>query len=111
MLDVQQLDESLKLRSFARLLATKHPALALVREKLDMSDFFFPKIKCTVDPVASTAVKLLKGDRQKIWEKQDTVIDNRILMQLIYNIKLRNAVNATGKLSIPFFNMVSMGKY
>ena len=43
MLDVVDLDKGLKLKSIARLLETEHPFLKLIRNKIDLTDFFFPK--------------------------------------------------------------------
>ena len=51
MLDISELDDGLKLKSLGRLLETKHPALVLIKNKLDLSDFFFPKIDGKIDSI------------------------------------------------------------
>ena len=66
MLDAAELDSSLKLKALDRLLTTRHPFLLLIKDNINMSNFFDPKCNTEVDPVTSRAVYLLRADRAKL---------------------------------------------
>ena len=67
MLNIEELDNGLKLRSLGRLLTTDHPLLKLLKNKLDLSDFFFPTFDGSLDSYVARGVELLRLDRQKLW--------------------------------------------
>ena len=50
MLDVNELDASLKIKSLGRLLETRHPFLGLIRNFLNLNCFFNPKCTTDLDP-------------------------------------------------------------
>ena len=51
MLDIVELDESLKLKALGRLLNSNHPFLTLIKNSLDFRNFFMPKLGAKVDTV------------------------------------------------------------
>ena len=71
MLAIEDLDASLKLRALGRLKGTKHPMLKLLRDMLDVEDFFFPEDKSKLDSVLERAVHLLRENRQDSWKDNE----------------------------------------
>ena len=109
MLDIRALDEGLKLRALGRLKGSQHPFLKLLGGKLDESDFFFPKFELKLESVLSEGVQLLRNDRQKLWGKE-SVESNGGYLAALKQIKLTNAVSATGKNSLAYFALRLRGK-
>ena len=44
---------------------TRHPMLSLIKEEVNLSDFFDPKVGTEPDRMTSYAMELLKTDRRK----------------------------------------------
>ena len=59
MLDIAHLDEGLKCRALGRLLASEHPFMILLRNKVDLNDFFDPKCISNVDSILESAINVL----------------------------------------------------
>ena len=91
MLDIEELDKGLKLRALGRLFVTDHPALKLIKNKLDLSDFFFPKINANIDSFVAVGIELLKEDRQNLWSDVKLSSD-RILLAALRGSKICNLV-------------------
>ena len=108
MLDLYQLDSSLKLRSLGRLSNTEHPMLIKIRNRLTLEDFFFPGLNVNCDSVATKGIQLIKEDRQALLRKNG--LTNRMLIWFIRNIKVKNILSEAGKTSIAFFNIRIRGK-
>ena len=89
MLDVIELDKGLKLKSIARLFDTEHPFQKLIRNKTDLSDFFFPKSLHNVDELSIEGIKLLKSIRYNL-TLDPSLFSNRKLVMVIQNIKITN---------------------
>ena len=67
MLDIAELDPSLKLKYLGRLLVTSHPVL----NRLKMEDFFHPCSHTSLDETCSRAIHLLTMDRQALWPEDN----------------------------------------
>ena len=104
MLDVSELDKGLKLKAIARLFSSEHPFLKLIRNRIDFSDFFFPKCSQDIDNVSSEGVRLLKIARQDLLD-QDSLKQNRKFIAALKNVKLSNLLSQAGKNSIAYFNL------
>ena len=104
MLDVAELDNSLKLKALGRLERSKHPMLLILRSKLDLSNFFFPTCTVELEDVISRGIELLARDRQALWEEQ-RLYSNRIFVKSIKDLKLSDIVSRNGKNSIAYFNI------
>ena len=89
MIDIAELDDSLKLRSLGRLLDTNHPVLRIVKEHLRLDDFFHPKILTDYENCTSKALLLLATWRQKIWQNWDQCQANRKIIELLKTTKLK----------------------
>ena len=108
MLDATELDASLKLRALGRLLNTRHPFLSLVKNKLDLSNFFVPTCNTNVDSVTSKAMQLLTADRAKLWNDPE-LEHNTNLLAAIRQTNLRHLVTPQGRNSLQFFMLWNRG--
>ena len=110
MLDLKELDESIKIRAMGRILNSEHPLLKILKAKLQLDSYFEPKlqIEAIVDPMLNQGLKLLRDDRNKMWA--DTKLDwDRRLLAAIRNMGIKEAVVTRGHNSIPFFNLWNRG--
>ena len=102
MLDIKALDESLKLRALGRLLATEHPFLKIVRNRIDLEQFFNPHLNASFERVTEKGIGLLKEDRGGLWE-QTNLESNLLFLKLIGNTSIKLVVSNAGANSIPFY--------
>ena len=110
MLDIIELDGSLKLRALGRVRSTGHPFLKILNAKLNLDSFFNPKIELDfpVDSVLTEGIRLLKIDRDKLWAIRGLDGDRR-LMAAIRATNIKDIIEARGRASIPFFNIWMRG--
>jgi hypothetical protein len=109
MLDIVKLDEGIKLKSLGRLFQSKHPLMSQIRDRLNMSDYFFPHLNYKCESFTNSAIRLLKLDRQ-LALKDVRLRSNRTFNSLIRRTKLKNVVNRIGKLSVSYFRLIRSGK-
>ena len=102
MLDVCEMDRGIKLRALGRLMETKHPFLAIVKSKLDLRNFFYPRLAINVDPLTLNAIDLLGTDRRSMWELPSHILDANCV-KLIKDVKLGSCINSVGKNSLIYF--------
>ena len=108
MLNIENLDNSLKLKSLGRLLISKHPFMCIIRSKLNLDSYFYPKLDTEVDPVSTKAIRLLKADRDLLW-KDTSLNGNKGLIGAIRETNLNQLVGAGGRNSIPYFTLRQRG--
>ena len=102
MLDVSELDASLKLRALGRLFTSNHPFLKLIREKLDLSNFFGPRCCVEVERVTIKGLDLLQKDRDKLWA--DSELNSHAgLISTIANTKIKDILSQQGRDSVTYF--------
>ena len=79
MLDVKELDASLKIRALGRILSSQHPFLKILKDKLNLESFFNPKINLNVniDSVFTKGIELLKEDRDRIRIKREILAERK----------------------------------
>ena len=109
MLDIVALDEGLKLKTLGRLERSEHPMSILLRNNLELEDFFFPKDNVKLSDVVTKGVDLLALDRRKGW-KIPSLRSNRIFVQKTKAAKLQQALSPNGRTSIAFLNLRTQGK-
>lgn len=109
MLDIAELDESLKLRSLGRLMTTKHPFLRLLRDKLDLNNFFAPKISTVIEGVSRKGVELLKKDRLRLFEDL-SLINNVRFLSTIRDLKITEIMSNLGRNSLTYFLLRRRGR-
>ena len=108
MLNIADLDRGIKLRALGRLMESVHPYLSIIRAKLRLNNFFFPKLDADVDSMATAAVELLGIARRKLWEQPIDILETNAL-KLIKEVRLQDCVSAGGKNSIGYFNLRLQG--
>ena len=108
MLDIVELNDSLKLRAIGRLLISEHPFIKLVRAKIDYKSFFSPSIAFKMDSVSLRGIEILKNDRNKAWSNRALDTDRR-LIAAIRETSLKEVVTSRGQGSIPFFTIWTRG--
>ena len=96
MLDISELDKSLKLKALGRMLKSEHPFLKLVQNKLDLSDFFNPKLSTEIEKVASVGIELIKGIRAGIW-LEERLNTNKEIKAVIRHIDLSKLISGNIK--------------
>ena len=102
MLDIEALDESLKLRALGRLFNTSHPFLKLIAKKLNLDCFFEPRIETNIENVAVRGIELLKKDRNTLWSHKFSSNNVKVLTAVresSYKILLANE----GQRSLTYF--------
>ena len=108
MLDIVALDEGLKLKALGRLVGTNHPYLRLIKEKLNLRQFFNPTVELKIDEVSAMGAKLLTYDRDRLWENRG-LDSHRDLLSAIADTDLKILLNERGKASIPFYVLWARG--
>ena len=104
MLDIVNLDNSLKLRILGRLLTSQHPFSLIVKEALDVQDFFFPKLNLNICDVTQKAIEVLKKCRLRILDNQD--LTNKVkLVSLLKETKIKNILSPAGVNSVLYFRL------
>ena len=102
MLDIIALDKGLKLRALARLFDTRHPFLALIRDKIDWEDYFHPISRQGSDGMSCEGIKILRELRRNTLEGE-WVGNDRKAIAVIKNIRLEKIISNVGKNSIAYF--------
>ena len=108
MLNISELDASLKLKAFGRLLESNHPFLTVVRNKLDQTDFYAPKLDTNLDELALEGVRVLTSDRARLLDSGD-LDTNTLFLKSIKSIKLNRVLSRNGRSSIAWFNIRRQG--
>ena len=108
MLDIKALDESLKLKALGRLVNTTHPFLRLIKERVNLKQFFYPSVDANIDEVSTYGLKLLEKDRDDLWD--DIKFDrHRELLQVVADTEIDLLVGERGRVSMPFFLLRARG--
>jgi hypothetical protein len=107
MLDVVDLDKSLKLRALGRLTESNHPYLKLVREKLDFSDYINPVLRCKLDGVANIGIELLREDRLEHIKRESS---NLKMLKMLKDSKIKDLLTIQGRNSLLYFGLVVSNK-
>ena len=108
MLDIKELDASLKLRALGRLLTTNHPFLVMVRNKLDLSDFFNPETRTNLDELTERGIELLKMDRNRHLTST-TLTTNTYFLKGVKQIRIRKLLTNNGHLSLAWHALLVRG--
>jgi len=108
MLDLTELDDSIKLRSLGRMMTSNHPLTVQIRNKLNFNNYLKPSCETQSDTYLNKALGILS--RVRIAGASDTRLEgNRILIGLLKNIPLRDLINANGKSSLAYFRIRQLG--
>ena len=104
MIDLKDVADSLDLRSYARLMKSKHPMLSQVKGLINEGDFFNVKVRGNVDKKLARSLVLLNISRRSILDWPADIINNsRSLKAILMNVKVTNVLTVAGKRSVPYF--------
>jgi len=114
MLDIEELDDSLKLKAIGRLFVSKHPLLKLLCNKINHGDFFFPKFDDKLDKFIAKGIRILGKDRIKLL-KSEGVNQSVKLIGLLRSSKISNWIkpecaNSIRLLSLRVRGIVTLGQ-
>ena len=106
MVDIRAMGDSLDLKSYGRLITTKHPFMSQVRERMKAEDFFNVKFNDHVDVKAKRSLILLREERQKIQQwPSDILLRDLNFRWMLSNHKVNELLTAAGKQSIPYLSI------
>ena len=108
MLDAADLDKSLKLRALGRVFDSNHPFIKIVKNKLNLENFFEPAIGTVVETISHKAIELLREERAKIWNNPKLDSDREVI-SVIRSMNLRSLLNRNGLQSLVFFRIWNNG--
>jgi hypothetical protein len=109
MLDLVELDASIKIRAVARMLESTHPMIELIRRKVNFDQFFYPECGLAVETVVHRGVGLLSKDQKSLLER-DVDMGNRQYVGFLKDIYLNKIVSAIGKISLSYTMLWRQGK-
>ena len=104
MINVRELSDSLDLRSYGRLINSKHPFFEQINDLIDSRDFFNVVTDAPVDYKLTHSLRLLNMRRLNMlnWPV-NTILTNANYVRLLNGLKLKNVLTPTGKRGLPFF--------
>ena len=106
MVDLKDVAESLDLKSYARLMSSKHPMLMQVRELINADNFFDAKVTGHVDKKLKRSLMLLNNSRRVILDWPLEVISGSSrLKAVLMEMKVGSLLTEAGRRSIPFFTI------
>ena len=109
MLNLESLDESLKIKSISRMPTSNHPFITILAGKTSLTSYFEPSCSENLDPFHSQSIKHLRKLRDKTWDSN--VVDrNRSVLAAVRNLPIKSVMSGAGSLSIPFFALRVRGK-
>ena len=108
MIDIEALDESLKIKALGRLFGTSHPFLKLVARKLKLDDFFNPSIEVGIEQIAVRGLELVKKDRNLLWAC-DFAASSTKALAAVRETSYKTLVTKEGQRSLKFFILWSSG--
>jgi hypothetical protein len=104
MLDIAELDKSLKLKMFGRLTCTNHPFLKIVKDRLNRS-FFEPRCGISIEEPTNFAMEILREERLKLWENR-ALGTSADFMGEIRATNIFDVLNSNGRNSLAYFMLV-----
>ena len=104
LVDINELCDSLDLRSYGRLIISKHPFLAQLANLINDDDFFNARVDAPVDAKLIKSLKLLNKDRQQLlnWPIE-IASSNAQLVNVLGNSKLKNFLTPAGRQGLNYF--------
>ena len=95
MLDVAELDESLKIKSIGRLAGSKHPYIRLLSLNSNFEKFFSPGTRVGIDPFHRTSIELLKKLRDLVWANK-AIERNRLILEAVKRTDISTILSREG---------------
>ena len=104
LLDLDELGDSLDLRSYGRLINSRHPLLSQLAGMINDDDFFDVSINAPVDNKLLRSISLLNRERRLMlqWPK-DNLLTNLNFVAAVNKMRLTNILTPQGTRSISYF--------
>ena len=104
LIDINEVCDSLHLRSYGRLINSNHPFLKQVAQFINAENFFNVTMDAPVDRKMRRSIELLNRDRKKMlnWSLSNLVADAG-LCNVLTNSKIKPMLNRQGILSLNYF--------
>ena len=103
MIHLEQLSKSLDLRSYGRLLNSKHPFFAQLKPKLTVNGPFNVSITEAVDDKLLKAISLFNADRRLMLEwPREAMLKSSILRALLLGSKVKDLITIAGTRSLHY---------
>jgi hypothetical protein len=109
MLDVADLDKSLKIKMFWRMSYSNHPFLRLVRNKANLNDFFYPSCNVVYDRALEESFAIIRNERDKLWST-NLLNTNVEFIRAIRQTEIKNVISERGRLSLAYYLIRQRGK-
>ena len=95
---------SLDLRSYGRLLMSRHPFLSQLKQLVNARDFFHLKVSAVADDKLKNSIALLNRDRCEVFTwPADAISKDVNLQSIILGLKVSDLLTQAGRQSLPFF--------
>ena len=106
MVDAKALGDALDLRSYGRLMTTRHPFLSQLKQRLNCSNFFDLSIDMNVDRKLKRSLTLLNSERQNLlrWPADLLARDINFRRMLMAH-KVSDLLTRNGLQSLPYFGI------
>jgi len=105
---LNELDESIKLRSLGRLMLSKHPMVVQIRDQLNHNNFLNPKTIIKSDSYLTKSLSILAKVRSR-GIKDPRLEGNRTINGLLKNIPIKDLLNSNGLNSLNYFRIRARG--
>lgn len=106
MLDIIELNRSLKIKAFARLLTTEHPLFAQIRESCLINSYFDVRLSIESSDLINEAVGYVRQDRLKIVDwPTNKLTQSAVINRVLKRTKLTNLLTHAGKQSIAYLTI------
>ena len=112
MIDLNVLQRSLDLRSYGRLLESKHPFLGQLTEIVKSSGFFNVSVQgALIDGKLRASIKLINDQRRQIlgWPREH-LLNEANLIRAIHDTKLVTVLTPAGRNSLTAFSILSRNR-
>ena len=104
MMNIKALMNSLDLRSYGRLLASRHPFLSQLKNQINTKNFFNLNVAALVDDKLKNSIVLLNEDRKSIFKwPTEIIIKDAHLRSIILTHRVSDLLTEAGKRSLPYF--------
>jgi hypothetical protein len=108
MLDIADLDKSIKLKMLGRLLKTKHPFLLLIKNQIVL-DFFKPSCRTSIENPTIYGLELVAVERDKLWGRRE-LCSNVAFLHVARGCTIKSVLTPNGARGIAYFMIRRRGK-
>ena len=109
MLDIDQLNKSLNLRSIGRMMSSDHPLFKQLWQEIGLNGYFNLRTRYSVDQKLVEGLKLLNLKRLEILNLPvDKIKASADIMLMLSDTRLKNVLTSAGRYSISAFSILNL---